>query len=162
VSEPLADRLFASEPAIGRHIWLAAVAQTAEVISVVGEVKHRTLDEAASGTVYLSASQIPSPSSVVLVRSARPDADVIAAVREEVTRIDRNLPVYGVRSMRDVVAASPGVPVRRVLTATVMAFALLAVVLGATGLFGVVAHDVARRVRSSDSASRSARIRSAS
>ena len=47
--------------------------------------------------------------------------------------------------MQDVVAASPGVPARRVLTATFMGFALLALVLGAIGLFGVVAHDVASR-----------------
>jgi len=70
---------------------------------------------------------------------------VIAAVREEVARLDRNLPVYGTRRMRDVVAASPGVPARRVLTATFVGFALLSVVLGGIGLFGVVAHDVASR-----------------
>ena len=51
------------------------------------------------------------------------------------------------RSMQDVVAASPGVPARRVLTATFLGFALLAVVLGGIGLFGVVAHDVASRRR---------------
>jgi putative ABC transport system permease protein len=66
-------------------------------------------------------------------------------VRDEVGRLDGNLPVYRVRSMQDVVAASPGMPARRVLTATFMGFALLAVVLGAIGLFGVVAHDVASR-----------------
>src|SRR5205823_9601102 len=98
-----------------------------------------------SQTVYLSAWQSPSRSSIVVARSARPDADVIAAVREEVARLDRDLPVYRTRSMRDVVAASPGVPARRVLTATFMGFALLAVVLGAIGLFGVVAHDVSSR-----------------
>jgi ABC-type antimicrobial peptide transport system permease subunit len=47
--------------------------------------------------------------------------------------------------MQDVVAVSPGVPARRVLTATFTGFAVLAVVLGAIGLFGVVAHDVASR-----------------
>jgi ABC-type antimicrobial peptide transport system permease subunit len=47
--------------------------------------------------------------------------------------------------MTDVVAVSPGVPARRLLTATFIAFALLAVALGAIGLFGVVAHDVASR-----------------
>lgn len=47
--------------------------------------------------------------------------------------------------MRDVVAASAGVPARRVLTATFLGFALLAVLLGGIGLFGVVAHDVASR-----------------
>jgi hypothetical protein len=112
---------------------------------VVGDVTHRALDEAVSPTVYLSASQAPSHSSIVVVRSALPDTDVIAAVREGVGRLDGNLPVYGVRSMQDVVAASPGMPARRVLTATCMGFALLALVLGAIGLFGVVAHDVASR-----------------
>ena len=47
--------------------------------------------------------------------------------------------------MMDVMAASPGVPVRRVLTATFTGFAVLAVVLAAIGLFGVVAHDLSRR-----------------
>src|SRR5207244_10631306 len=62
-----------------------------------------------------------------------------------VARLDANLPVYRVQSMQDVVAASPGVPARRVLTATFLGFAGLALVLGAIGLFGVVAHDVASR-----------------
>jgi hypothetical protein len=145
VSERLAARLFAAEPAIGRRVWLAATAQTAEIVGVVGDVTHRALDEAPSLTVYLSARQVPSRSSHVVVRSVRPDADVIAAVREEVGRLDRDLPVYGTRSMQEFVAASPGVPARRVLTATFMGFAVLAVALAAIGLFGVLAHDVACR-----------------
>ena len=145
LSESLARRLFEFEQPIGRQISLAATGQVADVIGVVGDVKHRALDEAPSHTVYLSGWQSPSRSSHVVVRSARPDADVIAAVREEVARLDRDLPVYAIRSMQDVVAASPGVPARRVLTATFTGFALLAVVLGGIGLFGVVAHDVASR-----------------
>jgi putative ABC transport system permease protein len=145
ISESLAERLFASAQPIGRQIWLAAGAQPAEIIGVVGDVKHRALDEAFLPTVYLSSSQAPSRSRIVVVRNARPDADVIAAIREEVGRLDGNLPVYSVRSMQEVVAASPGMPARRVLTATFMGFAVLALVLGAIGLFGVVAHDVASR-----------------
>ena len=99
ISESLAERLFASEQPIGRHIWLAATSKMAEIIGVVGEVKHRALDEASLPTVYLSALQAPSHYSIVVVRSTRPDADVIAAVREEVARLDGNLPVYRVRSM---------------------------------------------------------------
>jgi len=62
-----------------------------------------------------------------------------------VARLDGNLPVYGAVSMDEVVAASPGMPARRVLTAMFSGFAMLALVLGAIGLFGVVAHDVASR-----------------
>jgi ABC-type antimicrobial peptide transport system permease subunit len=89
--------------------------------------------------------QSPSRSNIIVARSARPAADVIAAVREEVARLDRDLPVYRTRAMQDVVDASPGMPARRLLTAVFTGFALLAVVLGGIGLFGVVAHDVARR-----------------
>jgi predicted permease len=147
VSASLAERLFAGERPIGRRIWLAANAQAAEIVGVVGEVKQRALDEGSSPTVYLSAWQSPSHSSRLVVRSTRRDADVIAIAREEVARLDRELPVYGTQSMPDVVAASPGVPARRVLTAAFLGFALLAVVLGGIGLFGVVAHDVACRRR---------------
>ncbi len=147
VSESVARRLFAFEQPIGRQIWLTATARAAEIIGVVGDVTHRALDDGVSPTVYLSASQAPSRASVLVVRSTRPDADVIAAVREEVARLDRELPVYRTRSMQDVVAASPGVPARRVLTAAFFGFAVLAVVLAGLGLFGVVAHDVACRRR---------------
>ena len=146
VSHSLAERLFAGETAIGRHIRLGGRnAPMSEVIGVAGDVKHRALDETFLPTVYVSAWQSPSRSSILVVRSGRPDADVTATVREEVARLDRDLPVYRVRPMTDVVAASAGVPARRVLTATFMGFALLALVLGGIGLFGVVAHDVASR-----------------
>ena len=145
VSSSLAERLFGSDSPIGRQLRWGTNGQAAEIVGVAGDVKHRALVEATVPTVYLSAAQIPSPSSIIVVRSGRQDADVIAAVREEVARLDNNLPVYRTRSMRDVINASPGVPARRVLTATFSAFAVLAVVLGAIGLFGVVAHDVARR-----------------
>src|SRR5262249_32177046 len=145
LSESLAERLFPSEPAPGRRVWLGTSSGPAEIVGVVGDVKHRALDEAVAPTVYLSAWQAPSRSRIIVVRSARPDADVIEVVRGEVARLDRRLPVYGRRSMEEVVAASPGVATRRLLTATFVAFALLGVVLGAIGLFGVVAHEVACR-----------------
>ena len=134
----------ASRRSAGR-LWLSSTSQTAQIVGVVGDVKHRALDDDFLPTVYLSALQAPSHSSIVVVRSARPDADAIATVREEVARLDPNLPVYTVQSMERIVAASPGVPARRVLTAAFTGFAALAVVLGALGLFGVAAHDVASR-----------------
>jgi putative ABC transport system permease protein len=145
VSESLAARLFPFEQPIGRHVELAGLAPPAEIIGLVSDVKHRALDETALPTVYLSALQQPSNSSIIVVRSTRLDADVIATVRDEVARLDADLPVYGVRPMEEVVAASPGVPVRRVLTAAFTGSALLALVLGIVGLFGVMAHEVASR-----------------
>ena len=145
LSESLASSLLGREQAIGHLVSIAGRSQMAEVIGVVDDVKLRALDDAILPTLYLSWAQVPSPSSVIVVRAARPAADVIAAVREEVARLDGNLPVYGVQSMSEIARTSPGVPARRLLTAVFTGFALLAVVLSAIGLFGVAAHDVARR-----------------
>ncbi|HEY1308080.1 MAG TPA: ABC transporter permease [Vicinamibacterales bacterium] len=145
LSESLASSLFGGEQAIGRRVFLAARSEMAEVIGVVGDVKLRALDEATLPTLYLSWAQVPSPSSILVIKAARPAGDVITTVRREVARLDGNLPVYGIQSMAEIVATSPGVPARRLLTAVFGAFALLAVVLSTIGLFGVAAHDVARR-----------------
>lgn len=145
ISESLADTLFPRESSVGRQVWLAARAQPAEVIGVVRDVKHRSLDEPDLPTLYLSAWQVPSRGSILVLRTTRADADTIAIVREHVARLDGDLPVYGRASMTGLVARSPGVPARRMLTTAFLGFALLAVVLGAIGLFGVVAHEVAAR-----------------
>jgi putative ABC transport system permease protein len=148
VSKSLAEQWLPGEQPIGRQIRLGPGprAPMAEIIGVAADVKHRSLDaEGFWPTVYASAWQESSSSMILVVRSQRSNADVVAAVREEVARLDRDVPVLAVRSMQDVAAASPGVPTRRVLTATFMGFALLAIVLSGMGLFGVVAHDVASR-----------------
>ena len=145
ISESLASRLFPRESPIGRSITLDAGTRSAEVIGVVRDVKHRSLDEPELPTLYLSMWQFPSRGSQLVIRTTGSDRDVIATVREEVRRLDSDLPVYGVGAMSNTVARSPGVPARRVLTAAFLGFALLAVLLGAIGLFGVVAHEVASR-----------------
>lgn len=146
VSQSLAERFPGGQP-IGRHIRLGpAGLGVAEIIGVAGDVKHGALDaERFWPTVYFAAGRTASRSMLLVVRSQRPNADVVAVVREEVARLDADVPVPSARSMQDVAAASPGVPVRRVLAATFMGFALLAIVLAGIGLFGVVAHDVASR-----------------
>ena len=145
VSGSLARRLFASAQPVGRRIWFGAPGQSAEIIGVVGDVTHRALDEPPLPTVYRSALQASSRSMVIAARSARADGDVVATVRDEVARLDPELPVYRARAMQEVVSASPGVPARQVLTAAFTMFGALALLLGAVGLFGVVAHDVASR-----------------
>ncbi len=145
VSQALSSRLFGTAQPIGRRIWLGADKRAADVIGLVGDVKHRALGDPPLPTLYRSGLQAPSRGTHLVVRSERADAAVIGVVREEVGHLDPNLPVYGVQPMREVINASPGVRTRRVLTATFSGFALLAAVLGGVGLFGVAAHDVARR-----------------
>jgi predicted permease len=110
IGQSLAERLFPDGRPIGRRIWLAANAQMTEVVGVVGDVTHRALDEVPMPTVYVSALQLPSTSSILVVRSGRPDADAIGAVRDEVARLDGKLPVYGVRPMPDLLTPRRAFP----------------------------------------------------
>ncbi len=145
LSASLARQLFGSEAVVGRRVWFTGNERPSEVIGVVGDVKLRALDDVTSPTVYQSYLQFPSRGGVLVVRTDRPQVDVGAVLREAVARLDPDLPLYGRQSMEEVLATSPGVPARRVLTAAFSGFGLLAVVLAAIGLFGVVAHDVASR-----------------
>jgi predicted permease len=145
ISQSLARELFGDPRSAGRRIWVAALGQMAEVIGVAGDVKHRALDERILPTLYLAALQQPSRSSHLVVRSSRGASDILSILRTEVERLDHELPVYGVRSMEEVVQASPGMPTRRVMAACFLAFAALAVVVAGLGIFGIVTHDVARR-----------------
>jgi hypothetical protein len=145
LSASLARQLFGTEAVVGRRVWFTGTTEPSDVIGVVGDVKLRALDDVTMPTVYQSYLQFPSRGGVLVVRTDRPQADVGAVLRESVARLDPDLPLYGRQSMEEVLATSTGVPVRRVLTTAFSAFALLAVALGAIGLFGVVAHDVASR-----------------
>ena len=143
VSASLAARLPGLETAIGRRIVLSPNT-LAEIVGVAGDVKHQTLDEVVQPTVYLSTLQAPSRSMMLVVRSDRSGADTIRAVREEVAQLDAGLPVSA-RSMADVVASSRGMRARRVVTATFIGFATLALVLSAIGLFAAAAQDAVSR-----------------
>ena len=111
ISQSLANQVFGSESAVGRQIWLVQQALMADVIGVVGDVKHRSLDE-LQWLPCRSSLQEPSNSSIVVVRSSGPAADVITVVREEVDRLDSKLPVPGTSDGggRRRVSRTPGSP----------------------------------------------------
>ena len=144
ISEALAQRLFGSTTVAGERLWFTGSPQPAEIVGVVADVKHRSLSESPQPTVYVPAAQLPSHGNVLVARTSRP-GDVLAVVRAEVERLDSSLPIYRARPMEEILAMSPGVATGRALTAALLAFGVLALALAAIGVFGVMAHDVARR-----------------
>jgi putative ABC transport system permease protein len=145
ISRSLADLVFPNTSSVGHELWLPAASRSVEILGVVGDVKHRSLEEETMPTLYLSAAQQPSGGNYLVLKTGRPDADILDIVRAEVARLDPELPIYAPRTLDAVIAASAGVPVRRVVSTTFAAFALLALVIAAVGVFGVVAHDVSAR-----------------
>jgi hypothetical protein len=143
----LARRLFSDRDPAGQRLWLPNRKTLVDVTGVAGDVKLASLDEPDLPIIYVSALQRPSRSSHIVVRSSRPNADVLAEARRVVASIDPDVPVYAALPLEDVVRQSGGLPERRVLAAAFSAFTTLALVVTAVGLFGLLGHHVATRRR---------------
>ncbi len=146
ISEAFAKRWFSGEDPIGKRIgfnWEMEGFQS--VVGVVANVKHRGLDDPESPAVYVALPQRADSSFDVVVRTSVPPESILSAVRAEVKAIDPNRPVSRVRTMRALMSES--VSGRRLSLNIVGAFALIGVLLAATGIYGVVSHAVQQRTR---------------
>ena len=131
--DPLTQRVFlAVDDSIPRQI-----------IGVVKTVKQAGIDADERPTTYLPLAQAPAPDMAVLVRGKT--SAPLAALKNQVRAIDPDVPLYDVQTLADRVAVSVGPT--RFYTVLATVFAIIAVVLGAIGVYGVLADTVSRRRR---------------
>ncbi len=115
------------------------------VVGVAGDVKMRSLRSPARPAVYYPMSQVYSSRMGIHVRTDASSGDMIPRLREAIAEVDPELPVASVVDLRQALAASMGET--RTIGWLVAAFALLALVLAAIGLYGLVSFGVSLRVR---------------
>jgi putative ABC transport system permease protein len=148
VSEDTARRHFAGN-ALGRriHIGSGADRHLLEVVGVVGSVKNRGLDARPDPEVYVSFEQAPDAWNQLFI-ILRTDGDplaLVAAAREVARRLDPEQPLYAVQTIEQAYATR-GLP-RSIATGTLLAFALFALVLAASGVYAVASYAAAARTR---------------
>lgn len=145
ISQSLAARLWPAGSAIGRRLYWGGVGgRTRTVVGVVGDIRDVKLDAPVTPMLYLSHSQLPLDSMTLLLRT-RPGASGVAdAIRSEMGVLDAMLPIE-VRSLDANRTAAISAP--RFRTVMITAFGLVALLLAAIGLYGVVAFTVAQRSR---------------
>jgi putative ABC transport system permease protein len=147
VNREMARRYLGSaERAIGARLTLAGEAGgsgSLQIVGVVGDVL-RADREGTNPQVYVSLRQRPATSMALMVRASDPSV-AGATVRAQIRALDADVPVYQMRPMQE--ALDDDMSSSRVLGSLFVAFALLALVLAASGLYAVVSYSASQRVK---------------
>ena len=145
INQAFADRFFPGEDALGKRIQsdLSSSDQpeSREIVGIVGNVTRVSLDEAPQPEYYIPFAQVPLGPPVFAIRVAGDPASYDNTIRALVAQQDSGLPVYGMRT--NLLARSTAQ--QRFQTLLISAFAAIALLLSAIGLYAVLSYMVVQR-----------------
>lgn len=147
IDETLAHRLWPDVSPIGRRFTFGRFPEKpdiwVEIVGVVRHIRHHKLDANVREEVYYPHAMRSFSGMTLAIRTTSDPLSLTGAVREAVRSIDRDQPVYRIRTMDELVAAARA-PARFTLL-LLLVFAGVAAVLAVVGIYGVISHAVTER-----------------
>ncbi|MGH9846055.1 MAG: ADOP family duplicated permease, partial [Blastocatellia bacterium] len=145
IDEPLARRYWPNGDALGKRIETAGDRQWMTIVGIAGGVNNNSLAEKKQPHLYFPMAQRTNPRAFLVVRTGGSPAAAIPTVRAEMKQLEPALPIYLVRSMTEIVGQSLGV--QRLTNWLLTAFAVLAMLLAAVGIYGTMSVYVGSRTK---------------
>ena len=143
----MSSKLFPNQDPIGQRIRIGSTPSGpwTTIVGVVGDVRHGGLEEVPLPEMYITYLQGPPVSPFIVMRTAGDPQMLAEPVRAEMRLIDKNVPLYDMRTMSTL--RSDAISTRRFVLLIVGAFGVLALGLAAIGVYGVMSLIVSERTR---------------
>jgi predicted permease len=148
INEMMARRLWPGQDAVGRRFKLGAPDSNNPwftVVGVAGNMRRQGPEQDPIPQMFESLAQNPSRLVTLLVRTSTDPLQLMAVVQAAARQVDKDAPVYGVSTLQDRLDRFN--EQRRFETSLLITFAVVALLLAAVGIYGLIRYSVATRMR---------------